>query len=660
MGLSPDSHVERRRLSLRLLGPFECLVDGESVRLAPGPRALLVALALRRGDTASMDSLIDSVWETGGPASARSIVQVYVSQLRRVLPADRLVTVQGGYRLVVEADELDVSSFELLMADARHSVSEGQVRLAASIYSSALELWRGEALTDLRRESFARDEAARLDDLRLTCLEEQIEVELRLGHHAELVTELERLVAEHPLRERLRGKLMIALYRSGRQADALACYRAGRDLLVSELGLEPSAELRDLERRILDHDPVVAPPEQSSSSRSRVPVPQTPTIGRDAELDEVTVLLRNPRIRLVTLIGPGGIGKTRLAVELASSLGDALADGAALVDLASLDEGAQLLPAIGHALGLREGDSSGWGALIAKHLQELEFLLVLDNLEHLVEGTDVLTTLLDAAPRLTILATSRRRLRLSAEQAFEVRPLDTESACDLLARRALAAGAAVDPTSHAPDRRLRAPRRHAARDRACRPVVPDAFRHGAPRSPRLPARRHSDTGRATRRAGNRRCARRSTGASTLLDPTAQHLLGRLSLFRRPLHRRGGARASAPRRRRSTRSTELVETSIVQSLERRLRPARGRPRVCAGAAVRRPRRARLHAAYFLELAERAEPELVGARAGRMARSARGRATTISALRSTGSPSNARRRTNCVSQPLSDASGTSAAT
>ena len=292
--MSPDRHVERHRLSLRLLGPFECLVDGEPVRPAPRPRALLVALALRRGDAASVDSLIDSLWGSEAPASARSVVQVYVSQLRRVLPADRLVTVQGGYRLIVEHGELDVSSFELLVADARRGLAEGQVRLAASIYSSALELWHGDALADLRRESFARDEAARLDDLRLTCLEERIDVDLRLGRHGELVNELEVLVAAHPLRERLRGKLMIALYRSGRQADALASYRSGRDLLVSELGLEPSAELRELERRILDHDPAVAPPEASSSSRSRVAIPQTPTIGRDAELEELKGLLGDP------------------------------------------------------------------------------------------------------------------------------------------------------------------------------------------------------------------------------------------------------------------------------------------------------------------------------------------------------------------------------
>ena len=131
-----------------------------------------------------------------------------------------------------------------------------------------------------------------------------------------------------------------------------------------------------------------------------------------------------------------------------------LADGAVLVDLAPLDEGAQLLPAIGHALGLREGDSSDWGELIAKHLQELEFLLVLDNLEHLVEGTAVLTPLLDAAPRLTVLATSRRRLRLAAEHVFEVRPLETEPARELLAHRATAAGAAVDPASPVLGRRL--------------------------------------------------------------------------------------------------------------------------------------------------------------------------------------------------------------
>jgi predicted ATPase/DNA-binding SARP family transcriptional activator len=431
-------------MEFRVLGSLEVIVDGASVSPTPRrQRALLAALLLRAGEALSSDELIDALWEDGPPPSASSLLRLYVSQVRRCLPPERLLTRGAGYALVVEPGQLDAERFEELLAEARRARAEGNARLARSLCERALGLWRGAALADLPDESFAREAASRLEELRLQCQEESVAADLDLGRHVEVLPELEVLVARNPLRDRLRRQMMLALYRAGRQAEALACYRSAREALVEELGLEPGRELRELEQLILRQDPSLelAPAKETPPERHRVGAPPTPTIGRDRDIAEVRRLLLDTPARLVTLVGPGGVGKTRLAVESAALIGEQLADGAVLVELAGLRDPQLLLASIGHALGLRESGGSSWPDLLGEHLRARELLLVLDNLEHLLEGCSPLVEVLSAAPRVRLLVTSTTVLRLSAENVFRVPPLEPDAAFELFVRQTVAAGA---------------------------------------------------------------------------------------------------------------------------------------------------------------------------------------------------------------------------
>ena len=221
-------------------------------------RALLAVLLLEAGSAVPMERLIDALWEEDAPASAVNSVHVYVSQLRKLLGA-RLVTRGHGYALDVEPGELDLHRFEQAIADGREHLARGDADGAARVLREGLALWRGPALADFTYERFAQDEIRRLEELRLTADEERIDADLERGRHSALVPELEVLVREHPLRERLRGQLMLALYRCGRQADALEAYRTGRDLLVEEVGLEPGPALKNLQAAILRQDPDLEP-----------------------------------------------------------------------------------------------------------------------------------------------------------------------------------------------------------------------------------------------------------------------------------------------------------------------------------------------------------------------------------------------------------------
>jgi DNA-binding SARP family transcriptional activator len=244
-------------LEFRVLGPVDVLADGRPVPLpAAKPRALLAALLLSRNRVVSVDRLIDDLWGEEPPETATKALQGYVSQLRKALGADRLLTKPPGYSLRVEDGELDLDRFERLGREGRELLAAGDSKAAATRLAEALELWRGTPLAEFS-EPFARDAGARLEDARLAALEERIEADLALGRHARLIPELEELVAREPLRERPRAQLMLALYRSGRQADALELYRRTRETLSEELGIEPSLELQELERRMLQHDPTL-------------------------------------------------------------------------------------------------------------------------------------------------------------------------------------------------------------------------------------------------------------------------------------------------------------------------------------------------------------------------------------------------------------------
>ena len=247
---APEDAIE-----FRILGPLEASRRGQPLELGVGKqRALLVLLLLRAGEVVSTDRLIDALWGERPPPSALNSVHIYVSQLRKALGNGRLETHGRGYLLALEPEQLDLGRFDRLLGDGRDLLASGEADRAAEALRGALRLWRGPPLSDVAFEPFAQAEIARLEELRLAALEERIEADLVLGRHAELVPELEGLIREHPLRERLRAQLMLALYRSGRQSEALDAYQQARRLLSTELGLEPGRTLRELEAAILRQD----------------------------------------------------------------------------------------------------------------------------------------------------------------------------------------------------------------------------------------------------------------------------------------------------------------------------------------------------------------------------------------------------------------------
>jgi DNA-binding SARP family transcriptional activator len=260
-------------VEFRVLGPLEVIVDGRPTEIpAAKPRALLALLLLGRNRVVPVDRLIDGLWGEEPPATAPKALQVYVSQLRKTIGADRLLTKAPGYSLRVEEGALDLDRFELLVREAgTRSVEPAD---ASRLLTEALALWRGPALAEFASEPFGPEAAARLEDSRLAALEERIEADLALGRDAGLVPELEELVAAQPLRERPRAQLMLALYRAGRQADALELYRSTRRTFVDDLGIDPSPELQELERAILRQDPALLQPRRIEGPPVQVEPPR--------------------------------------------------------------------------------------------------------------------------------------------------------------------------------------------------------------------------------------------------------------------------------------------------------------------------------------------------------------------------------------------------
>ena len=299
-----------------MLGPLEARVDDRSIALGGmKQRGLLALLLLRPNEVVSRDRLIDELWRDHAPETAANALAALVARLRRVLPADVLVTRSGGYEVQVEPETVDVYRFERLLEDGSRALAAGDAAGAADHLHSALSLWRGRPLADFTYEPFAEPAILRLEELRLGALENRIDADLALGRHGDLVGELQPLVADHPLRERFRGQLMLALYRSGRQAEALEVYREGRRVLLDELGIDPSPALQDLEKAILRQDPVVSAPEpvlaelraaatEASVGASGAPVAE----GTRALADEV---------RPVTIVFADVVGSTALGERLA-------------------------------------------------------------------------------------------------------------------------------------------------------------------------------------------------------------------------------------------------------------------------------------------------------------------------------------------------------
>jgi predicted ATPase/DNA-binding SARP family transcriptional activator len=423
-------------MRFRVLGPLEVEADSGPVVLGgPKERRLLAQLLVRPNQVVPVETLVRALWGAEPPKSAPKILQAHVVRLRHALEPDRargaagqvLVTRDPGYLLQVASGALDATRFEALAAQARRALAGDAADGAAAMLREALGLWRGQAFEEFLDTDFGAAEADRLAELRLVALEDRIEADLRLGRHRELVAELEGLVHEQPLRERLWAQLMLALYRSGRQADALLAYQRARSVLVEELGIDPGAELQRLHQAILVQDPALdaAAPERDLP-RHNLPERLTSLVGRNVELGELAKLVEQHR--LVTVIGPGGAGKTSLAVALAERLVAGHPDGVWLVELAALRDPTLLAEAVAVTLGLSE-EAAGPGIplpaeRLATFAADKAMLLVLDNCEHLVGAcTELVGRLLQAGPRVRVLATSREVLGVPGEVVWPIPPL---------------------------------------------------------------------------------------------------------------------------------------------------------------------------------------------------------------------------------------------
>jgi predicted ATPase/DNA-binding SARP family transcriptional activator len=425
-------------MEFKVLGPLEVSRDGRAVALGGGkPRALLAFLLLHANEPVGAERLAGALWGENAPPGAVATVRVHVSRLRKAFGEERrLTTGPAGYGIRVQPGELDAERFERLLDDGRRALTAQRAEEASELLRGALGLWRGPPLADLTFEQFAQVEIARLEELRLAALELRVDADLAAGRHAELVPELQRVVAQQPLREHLHCQLMLALYRGGRQADALVVYRHARTVLVEQLGIEPGGELRALERAVLAHDPelmltardaaarqTTPGRESTAGERLRVPLPPTRTVGRDAALARLQAVVSAGDGRLVTVVGAGGVGKTRVAIELARRIGPKWRDGAVFVSLAALAAPEHVASTIAREFGVTPAPSEAVEDALVRHLARRAVLLVLDNFEHVLDAAALVADLVTTAPELTVLATSREPLRLRAERLFHLDPL---------------------------------------------------------------------------------------------------------------------------------------------------------------------------------------------------------------------------------------------
>jgi predicted ATPase/DNA-binding SARP family transcriptional activator len=411
-----------------ILGPLE-VRDGPALVRVPGARerALLADLLVNPGRVVSADRLVEDLWGDDPPGNPANTLQGRVSALRRALGSagsGLVVTRPPGYVIELDPAQVDAGRFEGLVAGAGRVVGAE----AARLLGEALGLWRGPALAEFADRPWAQAEAARLEELRLAAVEALAELRLAAGEHAGLVGELEGLVAAQPTRERLGGLLMVALYRSGRQADALEVYQATRAVLAEELGIDPGPELQRLHHQILVQDPALEAATPLKEPRHNLPERLTSLVGRSEELREVAKLVE--QYRLVTVTGPGGAGKTSLAVELARRLVAGYPDGVWLVELAALRDPALLPEVVAATLGLSEESAqpgvppSATVERLASFVADKGLLVVLDNCEHLAAAcAGLVRGLLEAGPGLGVLVTSREVLGVPGEVIWPIPPL---------------------------------------------------------------------------------------------------------------------------------------------------------------------------------------------------------------------------------------------
>jgi predicted ATPase/DNA-binding SARP family transcriptional activator len=652
-----------------ILGPLEVARDGQPLSItAPMQRAVLAALLLDAGRVLSTDRLVERLWGALPPKTARVTLQTYVLRLRRALGPQVIRTRAPGYLVDVPPQDLDLHRFDALVDRARALRSENSAAPAAAVLDEALRLWRGQALADVGSDHLRRTEGVQLEERRLRAVEERTDIGLELGEHAVLVDRLRRLVAEHPLRERLHGQLMLALYRAGQPGEALLAYRDARRALVTELGIEPGRELQELQAAVLDRDPALdlaapqrRPPGWSAAPRAHriarpiaraaprspgavatvprpVPAPAaepdhpggpeqlTRFVGRVREAGEVLRLIGG--IRLLTITGPAGCGKSRLVEHVLHQPGFGAYH---LVQLAGLADPARLSGAVATELGLRpDGD-------LVEQLRGRAAVVVLDNCEHLVDACAGLAVrLLTGCPGIRLLVTSREPLAVPGEHRMRLAPLPTpragprsavgahpDDATALFLDRAAAARPGFAVTSH------------------LAPYVEDIVRRldGMPLAIELAAARLDALpieevaaqlddqlglltgGSRTGRPDHRTLRRAVEWSYALLEPDERRLFRELSVFA------GGFTAAAAagvctRPGRDTDVFELLADLAVKSMVmvepgaravryRLLEPlrqfARHRLDSCGGLAERRRR----HAAHFRLWAPAADAEAVAA-------------------------------------------------
>ncbi|HEY7146650.1 MAG TPA: BTAD domain-containing putative transcriptional regulator [Streptosporangiaceae bacterium] len=475
-------------MDYRILGSVE-VADGGTPRELGGlrERTLLARLLLAGGHVVSADRLADDLWSGNPPPQCMATLRVYISRLRRALGpgAGALLTQPPGYRLVVAPGELDADRFEQQVSTGGEELAAGRPAAAAATLRAALALWRGSALSDIADFAFAQAEVARLEEARLAATEDLVDADLACGRHAALTSRLESLVAAHPMRERLCGQQMLALYRCGRQAEALQAYQDLRARLADELGIDPSPALCRLQEAILRQEPRLdwtaadepAPPgspgragqaaavpgtagpgtavpgtagpgtsgpggqdraagpaaggagpggraagADGQQPGTRLPAETTSFIGRESELATIEELLQ--LTRLLSLTGPSGSGKTRLALRAGALLAPAWRDGVWLVELAPVAS-QDLVPVVAaSALSVREEPGRALTESITAQLADSEALLIIDNCEHVLDAAgELIAALLRGCPRLRVLATSQSRLGLSGEASWPVPPL---------------------------------------------------------------------------------------------------------------------------------------------------------------------------------------------------------------------------------------------
>jgi predicted ATPase/DNA-binding SARP family transcriptional activator len=419
--------VDTGKVWVGLLGPLDVRLDGTPIAVPAGKSAtLLAALALDAGRPVTVDALADRIWREEPPKDVRASLQTHVHRLRRLVGSSRIRTTASGYEL--EGADVDVPRFRRLSAAAAGSDDPEEAR---ALLDAALQLWRGDPLAGLPGGAFDRDEVPHLVEERLEALKRRIDLDLAAGRHADVVPSLRDLTSRHPLREPFWQQLIVALSAGGRQPEAIEAYHDVRGRLRDELGVDPSPDLQRLFHGLLTLAPAAEP------APSRLPIPPTRLIGREDDLARLIDVVR--RTRLVTAVGPGGVGKTRLALEAARSIAGDFTDGVTFVPLASVRDPALFADAVANAMSLRWESGRPARDVVAEHLAQTWRLLLLDNFEHVTDAAPEVSELLAACPHLHVLVTSRAGLRVRGEQRFPIAPLDLDAAVELFCELASAA-----------------------------------------------------------------------------------------------------------------------------------------------------------------------------------------------------------------------------